>query len=274
MTRTPVFAVAVGLAAVLVPAARADLPVAPPPREAGRPAGPAEDPAAVVERIIANSKAVGDKLARTDTGDETRSTQGTILKDIDALIDREENPPPSGGGGGGDDQNKSDQKNDQNQQGQGQGGGQGQAGQQPKGGKGGSGQQGGNQQAGGRRPRGGGKGQPKPQDQGKDETGMANAGNPKDGKDPQPGGGQPAGKDGKGGKAAGAASGTTPKTPPPRPTVPLDDEVAKEVWGHLPDKVRQQVTQYYKEEFMPRYADLLKQYYASLATTPPKGAKP
>ena len=65
--------------------------------------------------------------------------------------------------------------------------------------------------------------------------------------------------------------GSCTERPVPRPSVPLDDEVAKEVWGHLPDKVRQQVTQYYKEEFMPRYADLLKQYYASLATTPGKG---
>jgi hypothetical protein len=56
----------------------------------------------------------------------------------------------------------------------------------------------------------------------------------------------------------------------PKPSVPLDDDVVKEVWGHLPDKLRQQVTQYYKEQFMPRYSDLLKQYYSSLANTPQK----
>ncbi len=48
----------------------------------------------MVERIIKNSKAVGDKLAKTDTGTETRSTQDTILKDIQSLIDQQDDPPP------------------------------------------------------------------------------------------------------------------------------------------------------------------------------------
>jgi hypothetical protein len=248
--------------ALFCSAARADLPVAPPPR----PAAPreAEDPAVVVERIIANSKAVTEKLAKTETGEPTQTTQATILKDIDALIDRQENPPPSGGGGGENDQNdqKDQNQQNQNQQNQGQGsGGMGKGGQQPADG------QGGGQQSRGRRPRGGKDkgGQPGGQE-------MANAGGKND---PQPGGAK-AGETGpKGPKGAtpGAAGGTDPTTPPPRPTVPLDDEVAKEVWGHLPDKVRQQVTQYYREEFMPRYAELLKQYYSSLAATPGKPAE-
>ena len=70
------------------------------------------------------------------------------------------------------------------------------------------------------------------------------------------------------GMAAGAA-GNKPGMPAAR-TLPLDDDVVKEVWGHLPDKLRQQVTQYYKEQFMPKYSDLLKQYYSSLANTPMK----
>ena len=43
------------------------------------------------------------------------------------------------------------------------------------------------------------------------------------------------------------------------------EEVAKEVWGHLPDKLRQQMSQYYKEDFTPKYAELLKLYYSSLS---------
>ena len=39
----------------------------------------------------------------------------------------------------------------------------------------------------------------------------------------------------------------------------------KQVWGHLPEKLRQQMSQYYKEQFMPKYGDLLRQYYSSLA---------
>jgi len=87
-------------------------------------------------------------------------------------------------------------------------------------------------------------------------------------------------KDGGGNEQKAGAKSSDGKTPgsgdqgktdaPPKPTLPVDDDVAKDVWGHLPDKLRQQVTQYYKEEFMPRYADLLKQYYSSLANVPMK----
>ena len=52
---------------------------------------------------------------------------------------------------------------------------------------------------------------------------------------------------------------------PTKPILPLEADVVKQVWGHLPDKLRQQATQYYQEEFMPRYAELLKQYYSSLS---------
>src|SRR5262245_51095742 len=101
MTRILFFAL---LTAGVVAASRADVQVAPPPREI-RPDGsrdPApeatppkqEDPREVVERIIKNSNAVGDKLAMTDPGTETQKTQATILKDIDSLLNRED-PPKS-----------------------------------------------------------------------------------------------------------------------------------------------------------------------------------
>jgi hypothetical protein len=69
---------------------------------------------------------------------------------------------------------------------------------------------------------------------------------------------------------AGGTAGDPKGTVSPKATLPLDDEMTKEVWGHLPDKLRQQVSQYYKEQFMPKYADLLKQYYSSLASQNPK----
>jgi hypothetical protein len=99
MTRTALFAL---LAAGLAAAARADVPVAPPPREIrpdgtrDRPPPPEavkrENPLEIVERIINNSKAVGEKLAEPDTGPDTRKTQETILKDIDRLLNQD--PPP------------------------------------------------------------------------------------------------------------------------------------------------------------------------------------
>ena len=57
---------------------------------------------------------------------------------------------------------------------------------------------------------------------------------------------------------------------PGMPLLPIEDEIVKDVWGHLPDKLRQQATQYYQQDFMPRYTELLKLYYSSLAE---KGGK-
>lgn len=275
MTRFALFAAA--LAGVLSAApSQADVAVAPPPRPV-RPDGTRdpvpdaaakkEDPAEVVDRIIKNSKAVGDQLARTDTGTGTRGKQATILKDIDKLLDQQE-PPPSGGGGGSKDKN--DQKDkDKNKDDMGNSGGTGgmpppKGGKQPDDGvKEGKEPKGdGNQQANsGRKPRNGG-GQPK----GKEPTGTPKAdpgGTAKAA--PMPGPAGPGGKEPKGAMAGGADG-----KGPPKATLPLTDEVVKDVWGHLPDKLRQQVTQYYKEEFMPRYSDLLKQYYSSLANAPAK----
>jgi hypothetical protein len=282
-------------AALAVPAVAADpLPVAPPPREV-RPDGSrdpapaaekAEDPVEVVNRIIANAKQASDKLAMTDAGEGTRATQGTILKDIDKLLDPP-NSPPKGSGDGSD---KNDGANDKKDQGKGDG-----AGNDPKGQKGNDPKSGMNPGKGDGTGKEGGKGGTDPKGGmnpgGGEKDGQANgrrprAGQPKDGK--EPGGTASAGK-GAMPPPAGKAPSTSvakndPKTPPdagnavdgkvdrPPPPLhappPLADEVAKEVWGHLPEGLRQQMSQYYREEFMPRYAGLLRQYYSSLANTP------
>ncbi|MDB5310331.1 MAG: hypothetical protein JWO38_4533 [Gemmataceae bacterium] len=271
------------LAAALVGAlsaapSRADVEVAPPPREvrpdgsrdpapaAAEPARP-ENPAETVDRIIKNSKTVGDKLAMTDAGTETRASQDKILKDIDSLL----NPPPQSGGSSNDkndqknqDKDKNKDKNDKSSSGKGNSGSKDKSGMPPPAGmpppEGMGNSKGGPQQAntGGSRPRRGKSGG-QPKDPGNDpvggkkpDEGMAKA-DPKAG--PNPAGGKPSDQTGK--MAV-------------KPALPLDDDVVKEVWGHLPDKLRQQVTQYYKEQFMPRYSDLLKQYYSSLANTPQK----
>ncbi len=79
----------------------------------------------------------------------------------------------------------------------------------------------------------------------------------------QPMGGQPMGGQAQaGGNQPGEAGATRPVTPA---TVVPEDRVTKEVWGHLPPQLRQKMNQYYQEQFMPRYAELLKQYYAELA---------
>jgi hypothetical protein len=52
-------------------------------------------------------------------------------------------------------------------------------------------------------------------------------------------------------------------------TGPADSlaDVAKDIWGNLPDTLRQEFDHYYREQFMPRYRDLLQQYYLRLAET-------
>ncbi|MBP3955208.1 hypothetical protein J8F10_07930 [Gemmata sp. G18] len=261
--------------------AGAEVPVAPPPREI-RPDGtrdpvpppepPAkgEDPAVTVKRIIENSKDVGDKLAKTDTGTDTRKTQGKILSDIDALINQQENPPPPQPDKDKDkekdkDKDKSDKKdpmmntgmpmkNDTPMKNDMPMGGMNMGDPPPMGGGMGD------SQPMGRKPRMG-----DPMNDSKKEPG-GNAKEPnKSENDPKKGGTEPKGPPGTtGGNPMGTA-----KTG--KPSLPFEEDVAKDVWGHLPDKLRQQMSQYYKEDFTPKYAELLRLYYSSLSE---KGMKP
>lgn len=269
MTRTLTFAAMVlGLTATV----RAEVPVAPPPREVRAdgsrdPVPPQEvvkkeNPLEVVERIIKNSKDVGDKLAMTDTGTDTRKTQDKILKDIDALLNQDD-PPPK------DDQNK-DQDKDKKKDDQKDKDNKSDPNEQPKkdmnpmGGMGDpkkdmepAGGMADQQPMGGDQPK-----QRRPRQSGDEPKEKEGKGGEKS-KEKQPTGGQPKQppKDPAGGKTPDPSGGK----PQPNQVLPFEEEVAKDVWGHLPDKLRQQATQYYKQEFMPRYSDLLRLYYSSLA---------
>ena len=284
MTRTALFA-ALLLGSVSLSRAD-DVEVAPPPREVGpdgkAPPAPAPEavakaanPAETVEKIIKNSKAIADRLAESDAGEGTRKTQDQTLALIDSLL-KQDNPPPKSDTQDQDkdkdkdknpDQNPDQKKDDQDPSGGKQnkpmGGMEPKGGQQPMGGSQ-------DRQRGERRPRSGsgqakadqkpepGGGQKKPGDQGPKGTAK------EDKKNPMPGGAAGAKKDDPMGGTAGRTGGV-PNGPPQGPSVPLADEVVKDVWGHLPDRERQQITQYYREQFMPRYSDLIKQYFSSLA---------
>ena len=206
-----------------------------------------ENPAETVEKIIKNSKTITDRLADSDTGKDTRKTQDETLALIDSLLNP---PPPPPSGGGSDDKKDNKDKSDDKKDMKGMD-------DMPPPKKGMDPMDGMDQQPkdkDGRRPRM----NPGDQPEGKEpkDKGM----NPM-GKMPMPMM-DPGGMNPSGGVPMGVAG--------VRPSLPLDDEVTKEVWGHLPDKLRQQVTQYYKEQFMPKYSELLKQYYSSLANQNPK----
>lgn len=42
-------------------------------------------------------------------------------------------------------------------------------------------------------------------------------------------------------------------------------DLYKDIWGHLPETLRQEMDAYSREQFMAKYQDLLKQYYATIA---------
>jgi hypothetical protein len=42
-------------------------------------------------------------------------------------------------------------------------------------------------------------------------------------------------------------------------------DLYKDIWGHLPETMRLEMDQYARERFMPRYSELLKQYYTTIA---------
>ena len=218
--------------------------------------GEMEEPAKILERLTQNTKDIGDRLKDQDTGDETRKKQEQALKDIDALLKQNEPPPMDGGGGGASEMPPPPMP------------GGGNSGMKPPPPMGGTGQpkpMGGMGQpmpmGSGRPKRGGGdKPMPMPMGPGMKDP-MMQPGGMKDPmpmpmgpgmKDPmmQPGGMNPAG---------GTKSNSTP------PSLPNEDPFTKQVWGHLPEKLRQQASQYYREQYMPKYQEMLKQYYTNLA---------
>ncbi|MGL6074131.1 MAG: hypothetical protein ACRC8S_08220 [Fimbriiglobus sp.] len=223
--------------------------------------GAPEDPSVIAERIAKNGKQVTDRLHDKDSGKFTQKTQKEILEDIDKLLKNDNPPPPMS--------ENSDQQHPESQGGQG----------------GKSSPMGGSQKPLGGMPPPMGGSTPKPmggqsrseqrkqqraQEQGMNPMPMAPmpSGMGKDGMKPMgaEAGMKPIGGEKGGDKPMGGMNpGDPSQRPPQKPGVPFDDTLTKEIWGHLPDRLRQEMSQYYKEQFMPRYNDMLRQYYNRLA---------
>ncbi len=206
-----------------------------------------ETPAAIAERIVAQGKAAGDRLQEKDSGTFTQKTQQGILDDIDKLL---KPPPPMDGDGGPPPPPMGGMTPPP----------MGQVGEMPP------------PMGSGSKPMGGQGESPSPRAQARKEQREREAGkDPSDaepptpmpggkGPTPMPGGKQPGTP---GGKTPGEAGGSG--TPMSKPALPPEDAATKQVWGHLPDRLRQEMSQYYKEQFMPKYNDMLRQYYNRLA---------
>jgi hypothetical protein len=229
------------------------------PREA-EPVTPQEEEKEVLQRVIKNVHNVEERLAKNDLGEGTRQTQRDILKDIESLIRHNESASQSGGqpdqDNGGEDQNASQNKDQQGKGGQksqaNSGGGR--KSQSNGGSGGGAGRKSQSQRNGGRQT---GK-QPGGQKSGKSQTGgdksAGKDGDPKDGDGKKPGG-----KNGKGGNGGGGGD--------------KDDrarnksaDVYKAEWGHVPATLRPQMDAYSNQQsFLPKYDDLIKRYYRTIA---------
>jgi hypothetical protein len=236
------------------------------------------------ERIAENAQKAGDRLKAKDPGEDTRRIQQEILKDIDALLKKAQQPPQSPpdmpppmsdmppppksdmppmpkdnmGQGSGSPPPKVPMPKGSSEQGGGAS--------QPKGNPGGGGGSNGKAD---RRPRR----ERRPRGDSPMPMGdpMANAG--QGGTNPMPASPEPKNglkeKDRQGSSATGAKFG---QLSPKRQSDRLAD-LYKDVWGTLPDRLRQEMDLYYREQFMPRYSELLRQYYAALAEQRMKGTE-
>ena len=90
-----------------------------------------------------------------------------------------------------------------------------------------------------------------------------------------------AGKPGSGQGQLAGSSGGNPTPAPPRDTtnrleqgtkVPVEtadvQDLIRRFWGHLPDKLREQMQSSLSEQFLPKYERLIEDYYRRLAEDP------
>jgi hypothetical protein len=189
------------------------------------PVTPLEEEKEVLQRVVQNVHRVGERMANNDLGEATQQTQRDILKDLESLIHRNESPPPQGGGQQ-DQNNGGDNQDNKNQQG------------------GGSGTKAGARSKSGRQQqqlRGGKAGEDK-----------------RAGKDKKTGE-KPGGRNGKNGNGGGGDKDDRARNK----NADLDKQG---VWGHLPQTLRAQMDAYSNPQpFMPKYDDLIKRYYRTIA---------
>jgi hypothetical protein len=212
------------------------------PDDAPPPASkPAEELEKLREKIARDMQTVENKLKEQDTGHDTRDLQKQILINLDKLLDSAKSPPPPDSPQPmGESASKDDSSPMQPSPGT-------QAKPQPS--ASGNTTRRERREAQRRQEQQARAGQRSKDSQTAKGNGLGLSGNP------PPSGNQSA-----------------PRTGPPESLA----EFAKDIWGQLPNQLRQEVDHYYREQFMPRYRDLLQQYYLRLAETErrPKEMKP
>jgi len=71
------------------------------------------------------------------------------------------------------------------------------------------------------------------------------------------------------GQEAGSTSGGAPLAKPAKPTNPRSLAGGKDIWGHLPPELRQEMENSFKEEALPDKIELIKRYYLSVSKNKP-----
>lgn len=273
-------------------------PESQPAAETPTPAEAPEDPREILQRIIRNAQKASQELAQANPGPQTQQTQRDILKDIDALLHPPPPPPPkdqsqknqkqspmepppkppqdspqdSPKGGNKEPQHPPMGKDNPS-------GNNSSSTPMPKGGNapplgsksnspspsgsGGKGSSASGQEQPGtppsftRRPRQGAS-SPRP-----DTQTSRTPSSPTGGKNPMPA----AQKIDAEPKAPGGIARPDPQKKPlaPSRTAPpnWEQDWVRNVWGHLPDTLRRQASEYYRQELIPKYTKLLEQYYSS-----------
>jgi 23S rRNA pseudouridine2605 synthase len=222
--------------------AKEDEPLDP---EDGKSAEPEEDEKELLQRVARNMRSVEEQLANRELGEPTRQKQRDILHDLDKLINRAQRPQdqdqqqgqdqsPSAGG-------QRDKQRSQARQG-GPGGQRGSRGQMTRG------QRRGGQRGSGRQTTRTGRGSRPSASRPGGSQPQARGGNPR---------GTPGGTPGNRG-GAGAKGSERDKDP--------NADLYKEEWGHLPQTMRAEMNVYSNPQpFLPRYDDLIKKYYRTIA---------
>ncbi|MGA2059194.1 MAG: hypothetical protein ABSG67_01840 [Thermoguttaceae bacterium] len=74
-----------------------------------------------------------------------------------------------------------------------------------------------------------------------------------------------------GNKPAGASSARSPEGPPRKPDMEEMRSIINNLWGELPPHVREQMLQTPVEEFIPKYQDLIEDYFRDLSNEKKSG---
>lgn len=190
----------------------------------------------LLARVARNMESSEDRLKNRDPGEKTRAIQDQIVHDLDELIKKAKDQ---------ENQNSSSQQSASSSS------------------QGGSGQSSrSRRRQASRRTRSSDR---QEQQAGQQQRQQSASAQKKDGQgnNEQTGGGQPKSAQDKQGKGGSVTAGGGGNSSAQKKNTIAD--LFRDVWGHLPEQKRQEMDAYSRERFMPRYDELLRQYYRTLS---------